>query len=248
MNTQVKRSIIAYACAAPAQEVCGFVYQDEGGVHVYPCTNVTQDEEGSARAFEISNEEYVAAAQLGRICAIYHSHSLGGSPEFSEGDLDLAKEMGLPIYLYVVDTQRWLSYVPPTYVLNPIGQIWHWGTQDCYETVRTHYRQQKGVYLGDYDRDETFEGAAFSAITQYVTAEGFTPVSDPSLMRADDVLLFQTLGGAYPHHLGVYLGEQMVLHHPLGGLSRRDPLDGKWLKRVHQVLRYTGQLGTSVIS
>lgn len=241
MNTRVKQSIIQFALAAPDVEVCGFIYQTDGGVHAYPCPNVTKDEEGTARTFEISPDAYTEAARLGRICAIYHSHSRGGAHGFSEEDLGLAQEMCLPLHLYVVDTGEWLSYTPPTYVVPLTGQSFAWGEADCYELVRTYYRQERGVYLTDYERDETFERAASSAITQYIASEGFSPVPiGDAGPREGDVLLFTTPGSSYPHHLAIYIGQQRMLHHPLGGLSRTDQLDGKGLKRLSQVLRYTG--------
>jgi len=243
VNTRIKQSIIAYAQAAPEQEVCGFIYQDEAGVHVHPCENITRDEAGPARAFEIDPQEYMALSRRARVCGIYHSHSKGGAHGFSPADLTMANAMELPIHLYVVDTGAWISYVPRTYSAPLIGANWAWGEADCYELVRTYYRNVKGIYLSDYDRDESFQDAPESAITQYVADEGFSPVvlAEGKAPQEGDVLLFGTPGNAYPHHLGVYIGKQTMLHHPLGSLSRSDPIDGKWLKRLKQVLRYTGK-------
>lgn len=241
MNTRLKAAIISLAHASPVTEVCGLLYQDERGVHIHPCSNITQDEEGPSRAFEISDEEYTSLSQRARVCGIYHSHGTGGAAAFSESDIELATVMELPIYLYIVGTGAWLSYVPPTYEVPLLSQPWQWGFSDCYETIRTYYRQTKGVHLGDYDRDESFEKAEQSAILQYVAAEGFTTLPATETSAPDDVLVFTTGGGAYPHHLGVLLTGQQFLHHPIGALSRRDPLDGRWLKRLHQVLRYTGK-------
>lgn len=241
MNTRLKAAIITLAHASPATEVCGLLYQDENGVHIHPCSNITQDEEGPSRAFEIADTEYTSLSQRARVCGIYHSHSTGGAAAFSKSDIELANVMELPIYLYVVDTGVWLSYVPPTYEVPLIGAVWSWGESDCYSLIRSYYHQTKGIYLGDYDRDETFENADHSVILQHVAAEGFTVLESNNAPAPDDVLVFTTGGGAYPHHLGVYLGGQMFVHHPIRALSRRDPLDGRWLKRLHQVLRYTGR-------
>ena len=39
-------------------------------------------------------------------------------------------------------------------------------------------------------------------------------------------------------HVGVYVGEQMVLHHQVGRLSSRDLLDSQMQKSIHKKYRY----------
>jgi proteasome lid subunit RPN8/RPN11 len=246
MHTRIKQTIISLAKANPSEEVCGFIYLTASSVEVYPCRNVTQDEAGPARTFEIDPQEYIAASHLGSIIGIYHSHSLGGSgAAFSEEDLEVAREMELPFYLYSVEADAWASYIPPSYRVPLSGRMWQWGVNDCYETVRIYFRQERGVYLSDYDRDETFEHSGESAITQYIKGEGFEWLPKGSPYQKDDVLLFKTPGSAYPHHLAVFLGRSQVLHHPRGELSRVEPLNGNWLKRVAGVLRYVGKPSVS---
>lgn len=242
MHTKVKQTIVALANANPDEEVCGLLYKTDSSLEVYPCRNVTKDEEGAARTFEIDCQEYIAASHLGRVCGVYHSHARSGAgAAFSEEDLAAAKEIGLPFYLYSVATQGWTSYIPPSYEVPLIGRPWIWGADDCYETVRIYYRQKLGIYLGDYDRDETFEQAEASAIVQHVKAEGFVWLPKGEPLQDNDVLLFKTPGTAYPHHLAVLTGRNVVLHHPRSKLSCHEQLNGKWLKRLEGVLRYVGK-------
>lgn len=239
MNTRVKADIVAYAHAIPHEEVCGLIYYTDSSVHAYPCANVSVD--NRAETFEIAPADYVAAAGLGRVCGVYHGGMTHTNEGLSEEDLAVAREMCLPAYVYAGPTDRWVSYVPPTYRVDSVSLPFVWGLWDCYETVRLHYRQTRGVYLTDYDRDETFEGAAASAIVQYVEAEGFVYVDPKAPILTDDVLLFRTPGTAYPHHLAVVTGPNQMLHHRRHQLSCVEPIDGAWLKRLAGVLRYTGR-------
>lgn len=238
MNTRIKQAIIAAAQAQPTEEVCGLIYQTLEGAHLHPSPNVTRDEEGVARAFELDPQAYIAAAEAGRVLGVYHSHAADGAVAFSEADLDMARELGLPFYLYCNRDASWHSYVPETYRIPLIGASWLWGFADCLETVRVYYRQERSVYLTDHDRDETFEQAGESAITQHIATEGFTQLGANAAPQVGDVLLFRTAGA--PHHLAVFLGQSQMLHHLRGALSRTEPLDGAWLKRLVGVLRYTG--------
>ena len=113
MTAQVQNAIIAHALERPTEEVCGFIYCDADGTHVYPCQNVTV--EGREDTFEIDPADYVAVCQLGIPCGIYHSHCPPFGPVFSSEDLDVARAMELPMHLYAVAEEAWLTYVPPGY-------------------------------------------------------------------------------------------------------------------------------------
>lgn len=234
MNTRTKNEIIQLAKDNSTEEICGFICVNEGKSIVYPCKNVSRENLGEN--FTIDPQDYIEATHVGRIVGIYHSHPTGAA-SFSEADLSLAEEMELPLFLYAVETNEWTSFVPKNYELPLSGLPFNWGNFDCYELIRIYFRQIHGIYLTDYDRDETFENAEKSAITQYIEKEGFYWVPGNGPIKEHDVLLFKTPGTAYPHHLGVFLGKQRALHHPLGALSRIDTLNEKWLKRLAGVLR-----------
>jgi proteasome lid subunit RPN8/RPN11 len=238
VNTHVKRAIIAAARATPSEEICGLIYHTATEVLTYPCVNVTA--EARTEAFEIDPQAYIAARGLGRVCGVYHSHPEGAAA-FSEADLEVAEELALPYHLYATTTDEWATYVPRSYHVDPVGLPFIWGQWDCLEAVRLHYRQECGVYLTDYPRDETFRAAHPRAILDHIEDEGFVNLgADPSAAQAGDVLLFNSGGQQYPHHLAVYMGRMRMLHHPYGVLSRIDDLDERGLRRVAGVLRYTG--------
>lgn len=235
MNTRVKQSMIDHARAVPTEEVCGLVYHTEDSVYAYPCANVSMD--GRDESFEIAPDDYVAATVLGKVCGVYHGGMTHTNEGFSEADIATANGLCLPMHA-VSAAGNVATYVPDSYHVDPVGLPFIWGLYDCLTSVVLHYRQTRAVTITDYDRDETFARATPDAITRHIEAEGFTHSSLPFLTK-DDVLLFTTPGGAHAHHLGVYMGGNRFLHHPLGSLSRIDYLDDAWLRRVSSVLRYT---------
>lgn len=242
MNTRVKQDIVNHARAMPGEEVCGFIYQAEDGVHAFPCRNVAP--EARHECFEIDPADYVTVHGMGRVCGLYHGGMTHTNEGFSEEDLAVAGEMVLPSYLYCGPSDKWARYIPPTYHVDPIGRMWAWGEADCYSTVELHYRQKRAVYMGDYDRDESFERATEPIIMRHVTEEGFVAVDPAAPIVNDDVLLFRTPGCAYPQHLAVVVGPNQMLHHPRNQLSRVDPVDGPWLRRLAGVFRYAGKAKT----
>jgi cell wall-associated NlpC family hydrolase len=48
----------------------------------------------------------------------------------------------------------------------------------------------------------------------------------------------QTDGSGNPNHIAVYIGNEMILHHGHGRLSRRDIYGGFWQKHTTHHLRH----------
>jgi proteasome lid subunit RPN8/RPN11 len=238
MNTKVKRTIVELARANPTQEICGLIVRNETSIWVQPCENITREEEGKEGTFEIDPQQYITSSARGKVCGIYHSHPKGPAA-FSEEDLKVAREIELPSHVYSVEVGDWATYIPEGYEVPLTGVHWIWGEADCFSTVQIYYRQKLGIYLGDYDRDETFKDADPEAIVRHIEVEGFRNLgADASLVLPHDVLLFATPGHRFPHHLGVYTELNHLLHHPYGVCSREEDLDGCILARLTGVLRY----------
>jgi proteasome lid subunit RPN8/RPN11 len=224
MTPSIKKQIISLALQTPDREVCGFIYYElnktDGGVsgelRVRPCTNTASD---PFNDFAIDPEEYLRAEQSGILCGIYHSHP-GDEECFSEADLTYIEEVGLPLYLYTVGTNRWQEYIPPTYVVSnqpdspyademPIRDRikkleclpFVWGLYDCYGLIRLYYRQVLGIHFRDYERDNEIMSSRVGAglIMDNFRLEGGVLIADRtngpvdvSLIRPHDVLLFHT--------------------------------------------------------
>lgn len=157
---------------------------------------------------------------------------------FLPEDIEWSKANRIPLYSYSTLDSTTIEYIPPSYRVNPIGLFFQFGAFDCLETVRIHYRQEKGIYIRDYDRDESFQGADSSIIVDHVRDEGFDYVPGNGPIQVDDVLLFRT-NSIYPQHLAVVKEGSQMLHHPIHRLSCVDPINGSWLRRLQGVLRYT---------
>lgn len=234
MHTRLKAEVIALARATPEVEICGLFYLRDGA-HILPCRNMAAD---PTHDFAIDPQDYIRAHQLGPILGVYHSHPTSAS--FSEHDLAAAEHYALPLYLYSLPDGQWSEFIPSSYVRPLEGAAFQWGFSDCYGSLRAYCRQNCGVYLSDYDRDETFTDTGGHVIMERFEHEGFVRMSGIGEVRKDDALVFESR--ALPHHVGIFVGSSRFFHHPLNALSHIDPLDGGWLKRLKCVLRHKSRL------
>lgn len=253
MHPRIKAAIIALARATPEVEICGFIWHDLAGQpHLHPCRNIHPE---PAKGFEIDVQDHMDALGRGPLLGVYHSHptkpgfSTGG-PDEEDNDLAWAEELALPCYLYCVAQDSWHSYLPPTYQPPLLGLPWVWGFQDCYSLVRQWARQQRGHHMADYDRDDQLN--LRDLILDRFAAEGFErlPVAAAAL---GDVLMFES-DRLLSNHLGVLVGPNRFLHHPVdranpnGSISREDLLTARWLERAVCAFRLKAQPETSLKS
>lgn len=233
MNSEIKRQIVNLANENPNEEICGFIYYTLKGVFIYPCVNVADDK---SKHFIIAPEQFVECQKLGKICGIYHSHL--EFDEFSNEDIETSEEFLIPFYLYNVKTGFWGEYMPMDYKVPLIGRPFIWGLFDCYSLVKDFYRQELKIKLPDFESDGSFMTGKNNRINDNYPSMGFYKNHDRLNFKKHDVIVFlpRFVGGG---HLGIYMGGNNFLHHPLSGLSVTEPI-GPWFRKINFGIRYLG--------
>lgn len=236
MKTSIKNEIQALAELNPGEEICGFIYYNVIGLFIYPCANIATDKTSN---FEISADDYIACNARGTITAIYHSHPANKAQNLTEADITIADEMELPIKMFHLGTKQWDEYIPSGYKVKLIGLPFNWGENDCFGLIRNYARQEKGIYIRDYDRDDDFLQSNRNLIVESFPSENYRDIGLGNPLMAGDILLFRS-GKLLPQHFAVYIGNTRILHHPINKLSCVEIFSQNWIKRLQHVLRYNG--------
>lgn len=221
-----------YACTQYPKEACGFFVE----TGFKPMENVSPDPENN---FAIVAKRFLTE---GPIYGVVHSHPKGPyypTAKDLEGQLATAVPWGVAVCSRENCSQVvwWGDQLPiPPLLERPfVPNIY-----DCYSLVRDWYRVERGVVLHNEPRDwewwengDDFYGSGFHKA-------GFSQIDrDLRNLQPGDCFLGMIRTDKVLNHAGVYVGEGKILHHVVGHLSMRSPLN-IWHRKCSVWLRHTG--------
>lgn len=225
----LKKEILTYCKTVAPNEACGFVildYQQNDPVFL-PCENIASDPE---QYFEIAPDEFIQAELKGEIIAVVHSHP-DGEMRLSVADRQMQENAQLDFWLVCGDELHCFPVIPPL-----VGREFIHGKTDCYTLFHDFYALA-GVDLPEFERRDMWWETGGNLYLDNMAQHGFRRLDVNEPLDVGDVILMQ-VGANIANHAGIYLGEQMVLHHSPKRLSKRDMYDGYWLKHTHSIWRY----------
>jgi proteasome lid subunit RPN8/RPN11 len=206
------------------RESCGLLIICKGKEKYWPCKNLASQN----NQFIICPHDYAQAEDSGEIVAVIHSHPMGTS-EPSQADRVSCEASGVPWHIYSLQAGSWSLLEPCGYRAPLVGREWAWGITDCWSLVRDWYLQHQ-LHINDYERPLTPEEFMLDPLFEkYWDDAGFRELRPGEQMQVGDAILM-SIGSRGLNHVGVYIGDQLLLHHVRGRLSTKD-LYGGWLQK-----------------
>jgi hypothetical protein len=167
---------------------------------------------------------------------IYAIVKISKHTQFILEDEQLSEASKLPFYHYSNDL---FEYFPKSYKPNLQNLPFIWGLFDCAAMIRHYFIWKRRIIMKDYDRDsdviEKDMGLLNKILKDGVLSEYFYDTKD-RIMLEDDLLVFKSNRGQN-HHLGIFVGNGKMIHHPLNAESSVVDLGYNYLKSLKHVYR-----------
>lgn len=237
VNVENKNKFLAHARMISPREACGLLIVEGGKETLVICRNVSEYKQQSDY-FVIDPHDYAEAEERGQVIAVIHSHPMS-SPQPSEADRVSCEQTKIPWFIVGGITGEWFKLEPSGYKAPLVGRTWAHGVLDCYSLIRDYYMETLGIEIPDYDRDFEWWIKGEDLYSKHFGDAGFIEVPFDQLKK-HDVLLMQVKSGVI-NHGGVYLGDDIFLHHCHQRLSSRDVFGGYWFKHTVKVIRHRSQ-------
>lgn len=227
------------------EESCGLVFQKDDILYYLGAKNIAENRKNN---FAIDPYAYLHAATTGKVIACFHSHIKNTS--FSWSDINNSFKLNLPYYLYNIK-QDSMSYFSPSECKNYKKYLYlkfDYGKNDCFSLIRNFYKNELDIEMSDPAQDRA---------TKYIPPENCLVWSrekykewanENSLVDMDannisqlkkyDILVFDGFNKGEPSHGMIYIGNELVLHHPFNDISKIESIRKAHFKFLKFIIRH----------
>ena len=234
LTGKVKLDIMRHVQDVYPQEACGVVVQKSRVQKYYPVDNVHPDPENH---FHMDGEQYAAIEDLEgwEIVAIVHSHTGDGASTIpSAHDLCMCDESQVSWVIASWPEGDLRIIEPQNRPL--IGRPWSLGSFDCWGLVMAWHKEQ-GVILNDFRKPYEWWKPEHgeNLYQENYLKEGFIETNQEP--KPGDMVIMQISAPVW-NHAGIYLGDNRILHHSFGKLSREDVYSGWYQEHTKMICRH----------
>lgn len=208
-------------------EICGIIYNN----NLFPCQNISSN---SKNHFLISPIDYLKASYKGKIEYIYHSHRQ--NPEFSELDKIILYNQKLRGIMYCKNEDSFHYFLPESYNNKYVGREFEIGVNDCLTLVSDYYKNELNIMLPEIKREDGWYKTNPNMFNENLPPN-FKKIP---LEKAEkgNIVVFDMLKNEMPCHFGIYLDNDILLHHPRNKLSTIEIMTDERKMWVSYVLKW----------
>ena len=227
------------------EECCGLVLQKDDILYYLGAKNVAANKKSN---FAVDPHAYLHASRSGKIIACFHSHIKNNS--FSWIDINNSFKVNLPYYLYNIKKDNISCFSPVEYeqYKKYLYFKFNYGKNDCFSLIRNFYKNELDIEMSDPAQDRA---------TKYMPPENCLiwhrqeykewanqndlvdmDVNGISQLKKHDILVFDGFNKGEPSHGMIYIGNELVLHHPFNDISKIESIRKAHFKFLKFIIRH----------
>lgn len=240
-NDALTQALRQEALARYPQEACGLIVGVGKKTRFVPCRNISPFPK---EQFVLCPEDYMKAADMGEVIALWHSHP-EGTCEPSDADRAGCQAMQIPWLISAIRKEgEGFCHLGPQLIepdgfkADYIGRPYVFGVFDCYTLFVDYYEREFGIKLDPYPelREMDWWKSGKDFFGEHFAAQDFIEVTDGTWQQGDGLIF--SVDSLVPNHIAIYVTGDIILHHVNGRLSRRDTLSGFWGDRITHHIRH----------
>lgn len=220
---------------AGKKECCGLLVEIAGSVSYWPCRNMAAN---PREQFRLSPRDRMDAEAAGKVLAVVHSHpDTSNAP--SPADLIACARSGMPWVIVSYPDFQFRVIEPKRSRVPYKGRQFQHGVVDCYTLIQDYYLYELGIELPDIIRPDKWWETGADLYVANLTTAGFVQVDKPE--KHDGILM--SIASEVPNHSGVYLGDDVMLHHMAGRISGSTTFGGTfWQEHLFGYFRHRSRM------
>lgn len=232
IQAKIKMAIFEHAKEVYPAECCGVITQKSRVQKYHKLTNI---HEPADEGFEPDHVEYAEIVDNHDVIAVVHSHTGDGATTLpSAHDICMCNEFEIPFVIVSLPEGDMRILEPKSMPLT--GRPWSLGSFDCWGLVMAWHKAH-GVILNDFRKPYEWwkpEHGENLYKENYIK-EGFVETGkDP---EPGDMIIFQLQAEVW-NHAGIYIGDNQILHHAFGKLSKNDIYSGWYQEHAKMICRH----------
>jgi proteasome lid subunit RPN8/RPN11 len=224
----VIRAVYKHAEEEYPKECCGVVTATG---HVVPLENRADN---PFQSFKVSPQDYLKYFD-GAMFA-YHSHP-DTPAAASDGDRNWVDRYRLPLLIVSWPNGDLRLVGEPGKDRELPGRPFIYGVYDCYSLVEGYYRREYGYALPEVPRPR-FGWWRTGEIDPFMDGADRSGLVDVNTPEEGDLMMFQVNSARVTNHCGIYMGNNMILHHQLMSFSTLTEYGEDLRNTVTRILRH----------
>jgi proteasome lid subunit RPN8/RPN11 len=236
IDKKIKNFIQKQAKDNLPNECCGFIIKENEKFKCIPTKNISKDPKEN---FEISSLDFLKIKQkYKKIYYIYHSHT-NDNQDLTEKDKNCSENLVLPIIMYNLKHDFVKIYEPIKVKNEYIGRYYEHGKYDCFKLIEDFYKNELNINF-NYDRNfykkSLIEMDIKNEIFKYFEQNNFEIITN-NTFKINDILFMDFFLNKNPKHFALYLGDDKILHQPMGGFSKIENYSDFYKKKLYAIFR-----------